>query len=133
MQPLPARFRPLYSILPRRSRHELGATGRCRRALRGPHMEHLTESQVKRLLDAMEQREVELRDQVSGERERAMEMYTQLEGVAGDEADQALTKIRAGIENELIDRHVRELAALEAARGRVGEGAVGARVGGGGP
>lgn len=91
-------------------------------------MEHLTESQVKRLLDAMEQREAELRDQVSGERERAMEMYTQLEGVAGDEADQALTKIRAGIENELIDRHVRELAALEAARGRVAEGTFGACV-----
>jgi len=83
-------------------------------------MEHLTESQVKRLLDAMEQREAELRDQVSGERERAMEMYAQLEGVAGDEADQALTKIRAGIENELIDRHVRELGELQELGGGVG-------------
>ncbi len=91
----------------------------------GSDMEHFTENQMTKLLDAMEQRENDLRAQVSSERERAMEMYTQLDGVAGDEADQALTKIRAGIENELIDRHVRELAAPEAARGRVAEGTYG--------
>lgn len=96
-------------------------------------MQYLTERETESLLRTMQEREDELRTQVEGERERAMEMYTQLEGVAGDEADQALTKIRAGIENELIDRHLRELAALEAARARVAEGTFGSCVECGGP
>jgi RNA polymerase-binding protein DksA len=96
-------------------------------------MRYLTERQTESLLRAMQERENELRTQVERERERAMEMYVQLEGVAGDEADQALTKIRAGIENELIDRHVRELAALEEARARVGRGTFGTCMECGGP
>jgi RNA polymerase-binding transcription factor DksA len=52
-------------------------------------------------------------------------MASQFDGVIGDGADFAGARIRAGIESELMDRHLRDLAALDAARARVEAGTYG--------
>ena len=78
------------------------------------------------LLELIDAREQELRSRIAGEKERAAsEMTSQLEGVIGDGADYAGARIRAGIENELVDRHLRDLALLEAARQRIKSGTYG--------
>ena len=68
----------------------------------------------------LETREQELRKMIVEEHERAtVELMSDLEGVVGDEADQAFAKTRAGVQTELVDRHLRELGAIEAARERI--------------
>lgn len=75
------------------------------------------------LIDAQEQ---ELRTRIADEKERAnTEMTSQLEGVVGDGADYAGARIRAGIENELVERHLRDLSGLQAARQRIEAGTYG--------
>jgi len=74
----------------------------------------------------LEGRERELREMIAEEHERAtVELISDLEGVVGDEADQAFAKTRAGVETELVDRHLRELSAIEAARERINAGTFG--------
>src|SRR5204863_6197399 len=78
------------------------------------------------LLGLIDAREEELRSRISAEKERAnAEMTSQLEGVVGDGADYAGARIRAGIENEMVDRHLRDLSALQAARQRIKSGTYG--------
>jgi RNA polymerase-binding protein DksA len=82
--------------------------------------------ELQSLLDLIDEREEELRTRIAGEKERATaEMTSQLDGVVGDGADYAGARIRAGIENELVDRHTRDLAALAAARQRIDAGTYG--------
>ena len=84
------------------------------------------EALVEELRAALESREQELRRMIAEEHERAtVELITDLEGVVGDEADQAFAKTRAGVQTELVDRHLRELDAIEAARGRIEAGTFG--------
>ena len=84
------------------------------------------EALVEELRAALEKREAELRRLIAEEHERAtVELITDLEGVAGDEADQAFAKTRAGVETELVDRHLRELGGIEAARARIDSGTFG--------
>jgi RNA polymerase-binding protein DksA len=84
------------------------------------------ESEVEELRVALEKREEELRRMIAEEHERAtVELILDLEGVVGDQADQALAKTRAGVETELVDRHLRELSAIEAARERINSGTFG--------
>lgn len=86
----------------------------------------VTAQELQGLVEAIEERERDLRVRISGERERASaEMTSQLDGVVGDGADYAGARIRAGIESELVDRHLRDLAALEAARARLKAGTYG--------
>lgn len=86
----------------------------------------LSARQLQALVAAMEAREQDLRARIAGERERASaEMASQFDGVIGDGADFAGARIRAGIESELMERHLRDLAALDAARGRVEAGTYG--------
>src|SRR4029079_7080534 len=74
----------------------------------------------------LEGRERELREMIAEEHERAtVELISDLEGVVGDEADQAFAKTRTGVETELVDRHLRELSAIEAARERISAGTFG--------
>lgn len=81
---------------------------------------------VDELRAAIEKREEQLRQMIAEEHERAtVELITDLEGVVGDEADQAFAKTRAGVETELVDRHLRELSAIEAARERINSGTFG--------
>ncbi|HEX5612424.1 MAG TPA: TraR/DksA family transcriptional regulator [Burkholderiales bacterium] len=76
-----------------------------------------------RLLKRLDRREEELRRVIAEEHERAtVELYSDLDGVVGDEADQAFAKTRAGVETELVDRHLRELQQIHAARGRIKSG-----------
>jgi DnaK suppressor protein len=87
----------------------------------------VTAQELQGLIEAIDERERDLRARIAGERERATaEMTSQLDGVVGDGADYAGARIRAGIESELVDRHLRELAALEAARARLRAGTYGA-------
>jgi DnaK suppressor protein len=86
----------------------------------------LTARQLQSLIAAIDAREKDLRARIAGERERASaEMASQFDGVIGDGADFAGARIRAGIESELMDRHLRDLAALDAARARVEAGTYG--------
>lgn len=81
---------------------------------------------VAELRAALEKREVELRQMIAEEHERAtVELMTDLEGVVGDQVDQAFAKTRAGVETELVDRHLRELSGIEAARERINAGTFG--------
>jgi len=86
----------------------------------------LAAQELQGLLDLIDEREEELRTRIAGEKERATaEMTSQLDGVVGDGADYAGARIRAGIENELVERHTRDLAALAAARQRIDAGTYG--------
>jgi len=79
---------------------------------------------AQRLLGRLARREEELRRRIAEEHERAtVELFSDLDGVVGDEADQAFAKTRAGVETELVDRHLRELGQIEAARERIKSGA----------
>ena len=81
---------------------------------------------VNQLREALERREQELRRMIAGEHERAtVELFSDLEGVVGDEADRAFAKTRAGVETELVDRHLRELEGIQAARARMEAGTFG--------
>ena len=91
--------------------------------MRGPHS---PEALIAELRDALEKREQDLRRMIAEEHERAtVELITDLEGVVGDAADQAFAKTRAGVETELVDRHLHELSAIEAARERLNSGTFG--------
>lgn len=82
--------------------------------------------ELQALAEMMDEREQDLRTRIAAEKERATtEMTSQLEGVVGDGADYAGARIRAGIENELVERHLSDLAALEAARRRIKSGTYG--------
>lgn len=82
--------------------------------------------ELQELLELLDAREQDLRARIAAEKERAnTEMTSQLEGVVGDGADYAGARIRAGIENELVERHLRDLAGLQAARLRVESGTYG--------
>ena len=84
------------------------------------------EALIHELRAMLEGREQELRRMIAEEHERAtVELISDLEGVVGDEADQAFAKTRAGVETELLDRHLRELDALETARERISAGTFG--------
>jgi RNA polymerase-binding protein DksA len=81
---------------------------------------------VEQLRNALEQREQELRRMIAAEHERAtVELLADLEGTVGDPADRAFAKTRAGVETELVDRHLRELEGIEAARARLKAGTFG--------
>jgi len=81
---------------------------------------------VEELRAALEKREADLRQMIAEEHERAtVELMSDLEGVVGDEVDRAFAKTRAGVETELVDRHLRELGGIEAARERINAGTFG--------
>lgn len=89
-------------------------------------MNHFTQHQLQNLVEVIDLREKDLRTRIVEERERAnTEGYLQMDGTVGDEADQAFAKIRASIENEMIDRHLNELTHIAAARARLTEGSFG--------
>ena len=89
-------------------------------------MEIPDEAMIEELRAMLEARERELRRMIAEEHERAtVELMSDLEGAVGDEADQAFAKTRASVETELVDRHLRELGGIEAARERIASGAFG--------
>ena len=89
-------------------------------------MEIPDRTMIEELRAMLEVRERQLRQMIAEEHERAtVELMTDLEGVVGDEADQAFAKTRASVETELVDRHLRELGGIEAARERIAAGTFG--------
>jgi len=86
----------------------------------------MTQRQLKPLLRALERREQDLLSSIAEERRRTdVEDYQQLDGVVGDEADRAFVETSVDIETGRVDRHVRELREIEAARERVAQGTFG--------
>lgn len=86
----------------------------------------LSTRQIDTLVEAIDALERDLSERIEGERERAAaEISSQLEGVVDDAADSAGARIRAGIESELMERHLRDLSGLVAARGRLKSGTYG--------
>jgi len=82
--------------------------------------------ELQALIEQIDAREDDLRVRIAAEKERAnAEMTSQLDGVVGDGADYAGARIRAGIENEMVERHLMDLSALEAARQRIKAGTYG--------
>jgi RNA polymerase-binding protein DksA len=81
---------------------------------------------TQQLRQALERREQDLRRMIAAEHERAtVELFRDLDGVVGDDADRAFAKTRAGVETELVGRHLRELDGIEAARARIQAGTFG--------
>ena len=97
-------------------------------------MRHLTQRQLRPLLHAMDRRERDLRAMIGEERERTTsEGYAQLEGMVGDDADKAFVETSVDFESVMIDRQLKELGDIEAARARVAEGTFGQCIDCGGP
>lgn len=80
--------------------------------------------ELERLLAEMSRREEDLRAQIA-ERRAALERPAPASETAGDEADLAFARTRAGIDRELIDRYLAEIVEIEQARARAAEGSYG--------
>jgi RNA polymerase-binding transcription factor DksA len=87
-----------------------------------PHS--LTELELQRLAAALARREDDLRTQIA-ERRAALERPTPASEPPGDDADLAFARTRAGIDRELIDRYLLEIAEIGEARARLAEGSFG--------
>jgi RNA polymerase-binding transcription factor DksA len=73
---------------------------------------------VARLLRAIEARERALREQIAERREAIDEAGRPIEP-AGDDADHAFERERLTVENDVLELHLAELAALASARARI--------------
>ena len=94
----------------------------------------MTQRQLKPLLQALERKSCSLRSRIAEERRRTdVEDYQQLEGIVGDEADRAFVETSVDIETGRVDRQIRELREIEAARERVAQGTFGACIDCGAP
>ena len=83
----------------------------------------MSQRQLKPLLLALERRERDLLSSIAEERRRTnVEDYEQLVGVVGDEADRAFVETSVDIETGRVDRQIKELREIEAARERVAQG-----------
>jgi len=85
---------------------------------------HLGGKRLARLLRAIEARESALHERVV-ERRDALEDAGRPIEPAGDDADHAFERDRLTVENDVLELHLAELAALAAARARVAEGTYG--------
>lgn len=86
----------------------------------------MSQRQLKPLLLALERRERDLLSSIAEERRRTdVEDYEQLAGVVGDEADRAFVETSVDIETVRVERQVKELREIEAARERVAQGTFG--------
>jgi DnaK suppressor protein len=87
-----------------------------------PHQ--LTDERQRRLLRGLDARERELRVLIA-ERRHALDDAGLASDPAGDDADRAFSRDRSTVESDLLELHLRELARIEAARGRAAEGRYG--------
>jgi RNA polymerase-binding protein DksA len=86
----------------------------------------MSQRQLKPLLQALERRERDLLSSIAEERRRTnVEDYEQLAGVVGDEADRAFVETSVDIETIRVERQIKELREIEAARERVAQGTFG--------
>ena len=86
----------------------------------------LTRTRLRPLVQAIDDREDELRTRIAEERIRTdVEGYSQLTDAVGDEADHAFIRARIDIETSLMERQFSELHELAAARERLAAGTFG--------
>lgn len=79
-----------------------------------------------RLLRLLDERERELQAKIADERQRVQsEGLSQLENEVGDDVDRAFIKTQVGLERDLIDRCVSQLAEIAATHERIARGEVG--------
>ena len=78
----------------------------------------------RKLLEALEQRERNLREKIAGYRD-ALDSDARPPDPAGDVADKAFGRVRAEVEQDLIEISLRELADVAVARTRVENGTYG--------
>jgi DnaK suppressor protein len=76
------------------------------------------------LIEALERKERSLREKIA-ERRDALDLEARPPDPAGDDADKALGRVRAEIEQDLIEIALRELAEIGAVRERVANGTYG--------
>jgi len=88
------------------------------------HAPHPGAKRLARLLRAIEARESALRERIAERREALEDAGRPIEP-AGDDADHAFERDRLTVENDVLELHLAELAALAAARARLAEGAYG--------
>ncbi len=84
----------------------------------------LTKPPQQRLLSALARREEELRTQIADRRE-VLEQPTPASEPPGDDIELAFARTCAGMDRELIDRYLIELAEIEQTRVRIAEGSFG--------
>jgi DnaK suppressor protein len=78
----------------------------------------------RKLLDALERKERSLREKIAGHRD-ALDSEARPPDPAGDVADKAFGRVRAEVEQDLIEISLRELAEIAAVRERVVNGTYG--------
>lgn len=76
------------------------------------------------LLDALDERERQLKDKIA-ERRDALDVAVNPPDPAGDIADKAFERTRAEVEHDLIEMSLKELAEIAALRGRLANGTYG--------
>jgi DnaK suppressor protein len=84
----------------------------------------ITGARQRFLLDGLDARERELHALIAARR-NALDDTGLASDPAGDDADRAFSRDRSTIESDLLELHLRELACIEAARGRAAEGRYG--------
>lgn len=89
-------------------------------------MQHLKHSQIAHLDRALEARLRELREEIRGLLLQSdEEHHRDIAGMVGDEGDQSFANLLADLDAAFLDRHVRELREVEAARARLTAGSYG--------
>ncbi len=85
-------------------------------------MAKLTEDQLAQLKTALQQRYLELREEVRGESERSGDQrYVDLAGSAADVGDDSVADLLLDINTAMVDRQVNEMREVEAALKRLAE------------
>lgn len=88
-----------------------------------PRRNPLSEQVLRQILRQLDERERELTAKIADERQRIQsEGFSQLEGETGDDVDRAFVTVQVGMERELIDRCVRQVGEIAAARDRIARG-----------
>ncbi len=88
-------------------------------------MKTLTKSELAGMAAAIDARDRELRDELHAELVQSGDQrYLDLAGSVHDSADESAANELIDVENTLIQRHVRELRAIDAARTRLADGTV---------
>lgn len=88
-------------------------------------MKTFTTSQLAGIAAAIDALDRELRDELQEElAQSGNEKYADLAGSVHDEGDEAVADELIDVENALIQRHVRELRAIEVARARLAAGTI---------
>jgi RNA polymerase-binding protein DksA len=89
-------------------------------------MPALTEQQINQLTRALEKRQEALLEEVRSELERSGDQhYIDLAGRVTDSGDEAVADILADLDAAIIDRQVKELRDIDAAKARVRDGSYG--------